>query len=131
MPFAFSYDGPLLLITISGTLSAADLESITDEVILIEDGGANTPNRLTDFRQVTEAAVGYAEMSRVTDRSRARPLHAPLRSALLVNQPVQLGYARMFQILNDHPRVTVRIFEDEPSARAWLATGDIGDAGRP
>ena len=131
MAVTIAFDGPLLLITVSGTLADTDLDVIGNEVLTIEDGGKTTPNRLTDFRQVTEAAVGYAEMSRLTDRSRARPLHAPLRSALLVNQPVQLGYARMFQILNDHPRVTVRIFEDEPSARAWLATGDIGDAGRP
>jgi hypothetical protein len=34
-----------------------------------------------------------------------------------------MGFARMFQILNEHPQVTVRIFEDETSARAWIATG--------
>lgn len=35
-----------------------------------------------------------------------------------------LGYARMFRILNEHPQVTVRIFEDETEARAWLMGAD-------
>ena len=67
--------------------------------------------------------VGYAEMSVLAERSRARPLNAHVRSALVVAQPVQMGFARMFQILNEHPQVTVRIFEDEMAARVWIATG--------
>ena len=130
MAVTIAFDGSLLLITASGTLVDADLELIGDEVLAIEDGGTNTPNRLTDLRQVTDTAVGYREMARLVDRGRTRPLHAALRSALVIDQPVQLGYARMFQILNDHPQVTVRIFEDEASARAWLATSDLEDAGR-
>ena len=130
MAFTIEFDGALLVVTISGNLTHSELESITDEVLAIEDGGANTPNRLTDLRQITDGAVGFVEVAHVADRSRTRPLRAPIRSALLVGQPVQRGYARMFQILNDHPQITVRIFEDEASARAWLATGDLGDAGR-
>ena len=38
------------------------------------------------------------EMARFAERSTTRPLAFPNRSALLVAQPVQMGFARMFQI---------------------------------
>jgi hypothetical protein len=123
MAYLVSYDGSLVLVQFFGTLTREDLERVGDEIIAIERNGANTPHRLTDFRQITDSAVGYPEMSVLAERSRARPLGAHIRSALVVEQPLQMGFARMFQILNEHPRVTVRIFEDETSARAWIATG--------
>ncbi len=123
MAYLVSYDGALVLVQFSGTLTREDLERVGDEIIAIEQGGANTPHRLTDFRRITETAVGYPEMSVLAERSRARPLGAHIRSALVVEQPVQMGFARMFQILNEHPQVTVRIFDDEMAARVWIATG--------
>ena len=118
------FDGPTLMVAISGTVDANDLLVIGDVLIEIEMGGTYTPHRLVDMREIDNATIGYPEMAHLVSRSRARPLHAKVRSALLVAQPLQVGFARMFQILNDHPRVTVRIFEDEPSARAWLENGD-------
>jgi hypothetical protein len=123
MAYLVSYDGSLVLVQFSGTLTPEDLERVGNEIIAIERGGANTPHRLTDFRQITDTAVGYPEMSVLAERSRARPLDAHIRSALVVGRPVQMGFARMFQILNEHPQVTVRIFDDETSARVWIATG--------
>jgi len=118
-----SYDGSLVLVQLSGTLTRDDLESVGNEIIAIERHGTNTPHRLTDLRQITDTDVGYPEMSVLAERSRGRPLHAHIRSALLVEHPVQMGFARMFQILNEHPQVTVRIFDDEMTARVWIATG--------
>jgi hypothetical protein len=123
MTHRVSYDGSLVLIELSGTLTREDLESVGHEIIALERSAATAPHRLTDFRQIVDIAVGYPEMSVLAERSRARPLSSHIRSALVVEQPVQMGFARMFQILNEHPKVTVRIFEDETSARAWIATG--------
>lgn len=121
MTFSASFDGPLLVLRLSGTLTAADLEALANEVLSVEREGSYAPNRMTDLREVTDATIGYAEMSRLIDRTVARPLLTPVRSALLVTQPVQLGFARMFQILNEHPKVMLQIFEDETEAREWLA----------
>ena len=124
MAYRIFFEGPTLVVVLSGTVEAADLHEIASEIIALEEGGTNTPNRLIDVRAIEDATVGYQDMARLADRSRARPLSAKIRSAILVGQPVQLGYARMFQILNDHPQITVRIFEDELAARVWLATGE-------
>jgi len=43
-----------------------------------------------------------------------------VKSAIVAATPVQVGYARMFQMLNEHPSVTVEIFGDLPTAVAWL-----------
>jgi hypothetical protein len=115
-----SLDGPLLVIRLFGTLVGPDLDALVEELLAIEEGGRRTPPRLIDVRAVSEMAIGYADIARLAERSRSRPLAADIRSAVLVSQPVQLGYARMFQILNEHPRVTVHIFEDEQSAREWV-----------
>ena len=44
----------------------------------------------------------------------------PFRNAILAPQPVQYGYARMFQTLIDHPDITTQVFSDEAAALAWL-----------
>jgi len=51
---------------------------------------------------------------------RARTFPNSFRSALVVAREVQKGYARMFQTLNDHPMVQIRIFEDWEAAERWL-----------
>ena len=120
MAFSVESGDGFVLITLSGTLTGSDLQALADEVLALERGGTHTPPRLTDLRAIDDMAVGYPEIARLTDRTRTRPLNAPVRSALLVREPVQLGIARMFQILNEHPLVTVRIFDDELAARTWL-----------
>jgi hypothetical protein len=43
-----------------------------------------------------------------------------VRTALVAVTPVQLGIARMFQTLNDHPLIELRVFSDREAAVAWL-----------
>ena len=124
MTYRMSFDGPTLMIHFTGTLTAVDLEAVADAMIAVEEEGTYTPHRLIDLRGITEPMVGYAEIAQLAERSRNRPLAAPIRSAILVGQPVQLGLARMFQILNDHPQITLHVFEDEGTARAWVVGGD-------
>jgi hypothetical protein len=121
MAYSMSFDGPLLVIRLHGMVTTVELDTVTDEVIELEQGGTNAPPRMTDIRDVTDSNVRYPELAKIAERARTRPLAAPVRSAIVVAKPVQLGYARMFQTLNEHPKVTVRIFEDEPAARKWLA----------
>ena len=123
MAYEVSFDGPLLVVRLSGTVTGADLDAATDAVLSLEESGRTPRPRLTDVRDVTEPAIGYADIARVAERARTRPLVDPIRSAIVVKQPVQLGFARMFQILNEHPQITVHIFDDERAARTWLLSG--------
>jgi len=49
-----------------------------------------------------------------------RLIPAPIRSALVADKPIQFGFARMFQMLNDNPRVQIRIFGNLEEAQQWL-----------
>jgi hypothetical protein len=91
--------------------------------VTLEDEGRNSRPRLTDLRGVADSSIGYSEVASIAERVGSRPLSVAIRSAFLVDQPVQLGFARMFQTLNKHPQVTVGIFEEEGAARRWLLDG--------
>ena len=52
--------------------------------------------------------------------SARRAINEPIRSALVASKPVQFGFARMFQMLNDNPRVQIRIFGSLEEAHQWL-----------
>ena len=120
MAVRFEHDGPIFVIRLFGTVEPADLKTIADEVIAMESRVAEAPPRLADFRDVDDVKIGFVEMFAFAERGTSRPLSNPVRSALIVGQPLQLGFARMFETLNTHPMVTVRIFDDETSARGWL-----------
>ena len=57
----------------------------------------------------------------VADSQGFRPRN-PFRTALVAVSALQQGYARMFQTLNDHPMITVRVFDSIAAAEAWLDT---------
>ena len=120
MAVEFDHDGTIFIIRLLGTLERADLVRISQEVLAVEARTPEAPPRMADFRGLTELEIGFIDMSELADRSIARPLSTHVKSALLISQPVQLGFARMFETLNTHPMVTVRIFDDESAARAWL-----------
>ena len=123
MAVEFEYDGPIFIIRLLGTLEPADLVRISAKVLDVEAQSAEAPPRLADFRGLSDLKIGFIDMSELADRSIARPLANRIKSALLISQPVQLGFARMFETLNTHPMVTIRIFDDEKAARAWLLCG--------
>ena len=49
-----------------------------------------------------------------------RPIPVPIKSALVALKPVHFGFARMFQMLNDNPRIQIRIFGNLEEAQQWL-----------
>jgi hypothetical protein len=64
--------------------------------------------------------VGFPDIFQLAERVRTRPLPNAVRSAIVAAAPVQIGYARMFQMMNEHPSITVEIFGVLPAAVAWL-----------
>ncbi|HEU0014484.1 MAG TPA: hypothetical protein VFQ45_12415 [Longimicrobium sp.] len=108
-------------IVLSGTLVPEELVRMADALIEAEAAAAVCPHRVTDMTALTRFEVGFEDMSELARRRRNQPPANPIRSAIVAATPVQLGFARMFQTLNDHPRITIRIFPDLDGALAWLA----------
>jgi hypothetical protein len=120
MPFRIEHSDGFVLVTLSGALTAEDLRAVSAQLAALEDSLPECPPRLTDLRTVEGVGVSFTDVLDLAAARRARSFPNSFRSALVVAREVQKGYARMFQTLNDHPMVQIRIFDDRESAEAWL-----------
>jgi hypothetical protein len=111
----------LVRVTFSGSLTADDLTLVIRETIQMEANLPISPDRLVDFGESTNVAVSFANVATIATARREIAPRNPIRTAIVVYNAAQRGYARMFQIVNDHPLVTVRIFESREDAKEWLA----------
>ena len=102
-----------------GVLDLKELEAIAAEVERLEDAGT-VGDRLTDLSELERIDVGFEEVFAVALKRALREIRTPIRSALVASKPVQFGFARMFQMLNDNPRIQIRIFGSLQEAEQWL-----------
>lgn len=121
MPFDISRQPGYVVIRLTGTVSAADLDNLAGDMQRLEDE-LGPVHRVTDLTGMDGAAVAYPEVSDFADRRRSRPMTARVRSAIVAVRPLQVGYARMFQTLNDNAFVDIRLFARMDEALQWLGT---------
>ena len=119
MPFEISDEGNFHSARLFGVLDRADLNAVMNEVQRLEDAGVMR-DRLTDLTALERIDVGFEEVFALAMKRAERTVPAPIRSALVANRPVQFGFARMFQMLNDNPRIQIRIFGNREEAQQWL-----------
>ena len=103
-------------------ITSRDLFSLIDAIVAIERGRLVVPNRLTDLSQIAEALVTFTDMLAFVERPKVHRLANSVKSAIVASRPVQVGFARMFQMLNDHPQIEIELFDTVEVAEAWLAT---------
>jgi hypothetical protein len=121
MPFEIRDEGSYYFARLSGVLDPADLKAVTAEIERLEDE-APPKDRVTDFNGVERIDVGFEEVFAIALRRAQRTVRAPIRSALVAKKPVHFGFARMFQMLNDNPRIQIRIFGTAEEAVEWLTS---------
>jgi hypothetical protein len=119
MPFEISDEGNFHSARLFGVLDRADLDALIEEVERLEDQGL-LADRLTDLTALDRIDVGFEEVFALAMKRGERKVLTPIRSALVANRPVQFGFARMFQMLNDNPRIQIRIFGNLEEAQRWL-----------
>jgi hypothetical protein len=78
------------------------------------------PHRLTDLRALTRPYPTDPAVRALAERRKAQTLANAVKSAIVAPQPIHLGFARMFQILNEHPQIAIEIFSTGQAAEAWL-----------
>jgi hypothetical protein len=122
MPFSLTVEPGLLRVVLFGNLTMAELLRLADAVVESERILGMTPNQLTDVSQVSGRDLGYFEVLTLADRRRVRTLANSIKSAIVAPKPVDVGFARMFQTLNDHPQIETAIFPTLEEAEGWLAT---------
>ncbi|HEX4971280.1 MAG TPA: hypothetical protein VFV69_09490 [Steroidobacteraceae bacterium] len=118
MPFEIHDEGGYYSARLFGVLDPTDLIDVMAEVERLED--VATKDRLTDLTALERIDVGFEEVFALAVKRAQRPIPKPIRSALVASKPVQFDFARMFQMLNDNPRVQIRIFGSLEEAHQWL-----------
>lgn len=119
MPFEIRDEGGFHSARLFGVLNSCELDAISAEVDKLEDAGL-LKDRLTDLTGLDRIDVGFEEVFALAHRRAQRPIATPIRSALVARNPVQFGFARMFQMLSDNPRIQIRIFGTLQEAQQWL-----------
>jgi hypothetical protein len=119
MPFEIRDEGHFYSVRLFGVLDREDLTAVTMEIERLEDEGP-PKDRLTDFTALDRIDVGFEEVFALAMRRALREVAAPIKSALIANRPVQFGFARMFEMLNDNPRIQIRIFGSREEGEQWL-----------
>jgi len=122
MPIDVRFEGEILRITFSGALSQEDLSELTQSVMALEQQSAVIPHRITDMRPATGMNIDFHSVYELARLRRATRFPNTFKSALIASDLVHVGFARMFQTLNDHPSIFIEIFPDEPQALAWIHT---------
>jgi hypothetical protein len=118
MPFEIHDEGGFYFARLFGVLDHTDLNGMLAEIERLED--VVVKDRLTDLTGVERVDVGFEEVFAVAMKRAQRQIPSPIRSAIVAAKPVHYGFARMFQMLNDNPRVLIRIFGTLPEAQQWL-----------
>lgn len=119
-PYTVDESQAIIRITLSGTLTNPELVALARDLVRIESAAGVVPNRLTDVRPVTHLEIDFrGVLAYSTQRLRARFPNS-FKSAVVANDVVHYGFARMFETLNDHPQIVIAIFSDEREALRWL-----------
>jgi hypothetical protein len=120
MPYHLTRESTHLRLVFFDDMTSQDLRSLGHAIGALEDAAAVSLNRLTDLSQISWAAATYADMLDFAERRKAQRLANPVKSAIVAPRPVQVGFARMFQMLMNHPQIEVQLFETLEEAEAWL-----------
>jgi hypothetical protein len=120
MPYTLKLENNVLRFTLTGRVTAGDLMHAAAEARSYEENVPIVPHRITDL-DGAELAIHYTDISALAGKRRELRFSNPFKSAIIARNAQQLGYARMFQTLNDNPQITIRIFPDESSASQWIA----------
>jgi hypothetical protein len=120
LPFEITTPGNYILTRGYGVVTAEDLRALADQAEAAE-ARHQTANRLSDLTAVESFDFDFTAVSALADRRRALRHDAPIKSAIIAVKPVAIGFARMFQTLNDNPQVEIRIVASRAEAETWFA----------
>jgi hypothetical protein len=120
MPFQIANIDNLLQISLTGVVTGVDLDQAAAAAREYESGPI-VPHRLTDLTGAVGLNLTFESVWALAARRRALRFPNAFKSAIVAPQPSQLGFARMFQTLNDNPQITIQIFADKTAALQWIA----------
>src|SRR5262249_34789723 len=126
MPFEFTTPGAILFARVFGVFTAPELNHLADEAEIAEASRPIALDRITDLTAVERFEVGFREIYYFAIRRSVQRFSRVVKSAIVVQDPVQFGIARVYDALNENPQIQIRILRSVTAAKEWFA--DPNDA---
>ena len=120
----YEYKNDLLFQIFPDALTVHDIYPLSKEMDVIDNEYPIMPNRLVNLQPIKSFDGDFNSVLDLAKVRVAKKFHNQFKSALLVANDLQLGFARMFQTLSDNPQITLEVFMDELKAIEWLKTDD-------
>jgi hypothetical protein len=105
----------------NGILDADVTEKIVEFIEIKEEQSESAFNRFCDLTRLEGINLSSAEVLHLANRRRAfNPNDFQVKSAFFATRPLDLGIARMYELLLNSPRIEVRVFSELEPAALWL-----------
>jgi hypothetical protein len=101
-------------------VTSDELRRYANELAALETSGELPANRITDISEAEGLDLHFDEIGSFAAQRCVAPLKNIVKSAIFAPTDVQFGMARMFQTLNDNPKIRIKVFRDLRSATDWL-----------
>src|SRR3954466_13089207 len=104
MPFELTTPGAVLFVRVFGVFTAPELNQLAAEAEIAEASHPVSLDRITDLTAVERFEVGFPAIYSFAIRRGTQRFSRVVKSAIIVQRPVQLGIARVYDALNDNPQ---------------------------
>lgn len=120
MPIELALADSYLFVRMHGVVTAPEMEAYGVDAEKLESQRPESLDRMTDLTDVERFDVAYRDIFQLADRRKRRAHTRNVKVAAIARRPEQIGMARMFQTLSEHPQIEIRIFDSRVEAMAWL-----------
>ena len=104
-----------------GVFTPPELNHLAAEAEIAEASHSVSLDRITDLTAVDRFEVGFREIYYFAIRRSTQQLTRVVKSAIVVQEPVQLGMAQMYEALMENPQIKIRILQSVKEATEWFA----------
>jgi hypothetical protein len=120
MPIDVTHAGEYLFVRLYGTVTAADLLHYSQASETHEREAGHAMSRISDLTSVDRFDVSHRDVFEFADRRKREHQPGVARSAIIANEPIQIGLARMYQTLTENPNLEIRIVHSLADAHEWI-----------
>lgn len=121
MPFELTTSGGILFARVFGVFTAPELNQLATEIEIAEASHPSALDRITDLTAVERFEVGFRDIFFFAIRRSVLRFSRVVKSAIVVQEPVQLGIAHVYETLNENPQIQVRVLRSVIEAKVWFA----------
>jgi hypothetical protein len=121
MPFELTTPGAVLFARVFGVFTPPELNHLATEAEIAEASHSVSLDRITDLTAVERFEVGFREIFYFAIRRSTQRFSRVVKSAIVVQGPVQLHTAHVYEALNENPQIQIRILRSVTEATEWFA----------